>query len=100
MQDLKKIFVFLLFATLMLVKVSALHVYSHQDGETHEIENCAICEIALESQQSNFEITGKVMIPEVNTFFITEEVEFQYQINVPIPSSHFFFSRPPPSAQA
>jgi len=42
---------FLLFA-LMLFKVSAFHVYTHQNESDNTIENCSTCDIALENQDS------------------------------------------------
>jgi len=50
--DKKKIlFSFVLFS-LILVKVSAFHVYFHSEDSNVSIENCTTCDLAIENQQA------------------------------------------------
>lgn len=44
--------VFIFFATLWLVKVSAIHVYSHTNNDCDRLDNCEYCELAIENQNS------------------------------------------------
>ncbi|UJH67202.1 hypothetical protein [Allomuricauda sp. SCSIO 65647] len=37
----------------MSIKVSAFHVYSHQDADD-EVENCAYCDLAIANQQIEY----------------------------------------------
>ena len=88
---------FLLFA-LLLVKVSAFHVYTHHDSPTDELDNCKICHLVVETQSSEqhvepafsfdiprLEIVGHDSITQ-NTTVLTSFL------------SHYrLFGRPPPS---
>ena len=38
----------------MLVKVTSFHVYSHQDNKVDTIENCSICELAVQNQNAEY----------------------------------------------
>lgn len=42
----------ILLFTLMLCKVSAFHVFTHQNESSNTIESCSICDIAVENQLS------------------------------------------------
>nr|WP_299485183.1 hypothetical protein [uncultured Allomuricauda sp.] len=97
MPRCKRFLGFLLFAVLMLVKVSALHVYTHNDTEGDTIENCTTCEVALENQNSDILFTSGVI--EVTTPDITTNslVLFEDQQFVATKLNSLLFSRPPPA---
>jgi len=97
-MNLKRHISFFLFFTLMLVKVSAFHVYSHDHDEDHDHEDCPTCKLVLESQQAvtlvpivphfeeeNFDIIIKIDEPKIEQAHISLESHFSW------------FSRPPPS---
>lgn len=44
---------FFFLALLVLIKVSSLHVYAHQDSEA-AYEHCAWCQLSFETQQQEF----------------------------------------------
>ncbi|MEX0312761.1 MAG: hypothetical protein AB3N18_01185 [Allomuricauda sp.] len=97
MPELKKVIGFVLFASLMLVKVSALHVYTHQDSEKDSVEHCDICDIAIENQTSDVQINPIITIehsPEIVE--TTWEPHFDQQLTT-IRFNFSLFSRPPPT---
>lgn len=84
----------------MLCKVTALHVYSHEDASSAEIENCLQCDLAIENQVSEFSATSNfsfVSSPEV--VFDFRKV-FYHNNNTALLSPLRFkqFGRPPPVA--
>ncbi|MEP5593666.1 MAG: hypothetical protein ABJP52_06545 [Flavobacteriaceae bacterium] len=97
MQEFKKLFGLFLFMTLMLVKVSSLHVYSHGDCDEDEIENCTVCDLAIEAQGSSF---VQLVQPEVTfqPFFNFHKPHFDLVIIDKTSDLSFdLFSRPPPT---
>jgi hypothetical protein len=88
---------FLLFA-LMLFKVSSFHVYSHQDSSSDDIENCKICELAVENENAEFVFTAS---QTMRTPVITTDINTQSTVYDWVVSSSFlrynFFGRPPPN---
>ncbi|SNY99819.1 hypothetical protein [Flagellimonas pacifica] len=96
MPEFKKFFGFFLFAALMLVKISALHVYTHDDTDVDAVENCTICDIALENQNSDFQLdndTLKISAQEISQEAIGISADQQLK---PIRFNFLLFSRPPP----
>ncbi len=96
MPELKKVIGFLLFFTLMLVKVSAFHVYAHDDTEADGIENCDVCDLAIENQGSEIQFSIEVptieppeLLPNALEIRLEQQLETGY-FNFPL------FSRPPP----
>jgi len=87
---------FLLF-TLLLVKVSAFHVYLHQDDATNEIENCQVCHIVAETQSLEHHNTPPLSVDPPRVEIVLQEPILQDNIIV---TSSFLqakiFSRPPP----
>ncbi len=82
----------------MFFKVSAVHAYSHEDSDHDSIENCLICESAIENQNSEF--------------LFQDFMSFEYPINYPLSldsfetsfsriiknaESYSLFGRPPPA---
>lgn len=86
------------FAALMLVKVSTLHIYTHQDSDEDTIENCLLCDFALENQQTDFFFGSETVL--VHTFVDIPDVVESDFINLFLDTSlsdYTLFSRPPPS---
>ncbi len=88
----------LLFA-LMLFKVSAFHAYTHQDTTTSDdIENCAICELGIENQNSELILAPSHTNTVALLKFETKEQVLLYPIVLASSYLRFsFFGRPPPS---
>ncbi|QCW99774.1 hypothetical protein FGM00_06555 [Aggregatimonas sangjinii] len=87
---------FFLFA-LLLFKVAALHVYTHEGSSTDAIENCSICDVAIENQNTDYVFTETVFNDTVSFDF--------FELKSPIRQIPTFtsfhlryrpFSRPPP----
>ncbi|WP_407943379.1 DUF2645 family protein [Maribacter spongiicola] len=88
--------VFILFC-LMLIKVTSFHVYSHDDNSVDTIENCSICDMAVQSQNSEFTFVAillLILLPFI--FFIKKKLT---PLVLEAPSFYFryvTFGRPPP----
>ncbi|MEW2921998.1 hypothetical protein AB1A65_11055 [Muricauda sp. ANG21] len=90
----------LVILTLMLVKVSAFHIYSHQDCDSDTIENCNDCYLALVSQASDFDAPEDIQVV-VNLYFTdnAQQLSIVEQFNGQS-CNLFYFSRPPPRHKA
>jgi|AntAceMinimDraft_11_1070367.scaffolds.fasta_scaffold218653_1 hypothetical protein len=77
-----------------------MHAYTHQDDvSNNEIENCAICELAIENQQAEF-IPNAVQTNIISFQYIKSADKIAFY-NVVTSSSYLhcsFFGRPPPSS--
>lgn len=96
MKDFRKILGLFIFVSLMFVKVSALHVYAHQDGDQEKIENCKICDLAVENQNTEL---NQVSDSEAfhPTFLNPIDNNFYFiSLNTKTDFSYYLFSRPPP----
>ena len=98
MDKTRKIIVFLLFTCLMLVKVSAFHVYSHQHDDKDAIEHCDQCEIAMEAQNADFEVLADIVVCEPLQVAISKRMVLTDTDATIETSTYILFSRPPPSA--
>ncbi|MFS4468407.1 hypothetical protein [Maribacter sp. 2210JD10-5] len=88
--------VFLL--TLMFFKVSSFHVYAHEDNASDTVENCSICEVAIENQNSDFLHAAAQSIPRPLPLIISNESQITVDSFVSSSLLRFrFFGRPPPS---
>ncbi|SHG33288.1 hypothetical protein SAMN04488116_1002 [Flagellimonas flava] len=97
MWDFKKILGFVLLTSLMLVKVSALHVYSHQEDDSDTAENCHLCDIAMDNQSMDM-LANNDTLPQQNVTPIIEEEPLTVLPYVITDfSTSLLFSRPPPS---
>nr|WP_299340919.1 hypothetical protein [Allomuricauda sp.] len=94
---MKRIFGFLFFTTLMLVKVSAFHVHTHHDDDCNAIENCEICDIVFESQSSDFEIISHYIPHTSENSIQAKPFTEKAQIFSGEAKVYRLFSRPPPS---
>ncbi|UII75954.1 hypothetical protein LV716_17070 [Flagellimonas sp. HMM57] len=81
----------------MLIKVSALHVYAHQDDDCDAIENCEICDIALESQSSGLEIPLQLICSNGNSILEIKGFKEKSQVFSSASNTFRLFGRPPPS---
>lgn len=82
---------------MLFMKVSAFHVYAHQDSEDTSIENCGICELAIESQQTALDLTSDVAVV-LNIDYTRFRIPKVFYCSEFVETSTIFklFSRPPP----
>lgn len=87
------------FLALMLFKVSSFHVYTHQETASDQIENCKICDSAIENQDTEF-LTNTFEGFDIPQNFLFEEKNlFKVQQSRTSIKLHFrLFGRPPPTA--
>ena len=81
----------------MLIKVTSFHVYSHDDNSIDNIENCSICDMAIQNQNSEFTFVAVLL------FILLPLITFSCKSITPLvleaPSFYFryaTFGRPPP----
>lgn len=82
---------------IVLLKVSSFHVFAHQDSSIDTIENCTICDLAIENQ--NVEFTATVQSAKApRAFVIVSKVVSKAPPSESSPNHlHFkLFGRPPP----
>ncbi|WP_423999635.1 DUF2645 family protein [Maribacter sp. IgM3_T14_3] len=88
--------VFILFC-LMLIKVTSFHLYSHDDNSVDTIENCSICDMAIQSQNSEFTFVAILVLILLPFIFFTDKKITPLVLEA---SSFYFryatFGRPPP----
>ncbi|MGB5821311.1 MAG: hypothetical protein WBG90_17635 [Saonia sp.] len=91
----QKIVLFFTFFALMMVKVSAFHVYTHGNDT---IESCTICDVALENQ--NIEFVAAEEIPSLSLYpaFFPNTQNFVVA-TLPATTDFIFklYGRPPPT---
>jgi len=88
---------FFLFATLLL-KVSAIHVYSHEDSQTDTIENCTFCKAVVENQQSEHVVPDSDPLTLPTQFFFKPENTSRYATaHTSFTLRSQYFGRPPPA---
>lgn len=85
------------FLTLMLFKVTSFHIYTHQDTSQDQIENCKICDSAIENQDEEL-LTGTLECFDVSQNLVFEEKNLsKAQQSCTSTKLHFrLFGRPPP----
>ncbi|WP_435625571.1 hypothetical protein [Flagellimonas sp.] len=93
---MKKMLGFLLFAGLILFKVSGFHVYTHHHDDCDSVENCEICDLVLENQTSDLDIpspslTGIQEIILINNALLLKPESLSTDSGI-----NLLFSRPPP----
>ena len=87
-----------LFIGLMLVKISAFHVYEHHDSVYGQHTQCELCVLTMESQQGETLMTPTAIvavdlnIPDYNS----DITPFDLPV-ITDPLKTTLFSRPPPS---
>lgn len=88
-----------LLVVLMLFKISAsFHAYTHQDNTSDVIENCAICDVAIENQQTEFIATAPQSVAAI-LFNIDSKEQTTFSSDVPLSFDLLskYFGRPPPT---
>jgi len=91
-----KISIVTLLLGLLFIKVSAFHVYAHQNTD-NQIEICGYCDLAIENQQAELspdltpiDFTERLLDYPTLRFYLSEE-DF-----TPLHHSAYLFTRPPP----
>ncbi|WP_289039399.1 hypothetical protein [uncultured Zobellia sp.] len=90
--------VFVLFS-LILVKVTSFHVYVHQDDPADTIENCSICDVAIQNQNSEFTFTPTFLVLILLPLIIHTDKKISSLVSSKTPSFYVpytRFGRPPP----
>ena len=94
----KKFIGFVLFSALIFFKAVSFHVYTHQEADSFTPENCSICELAVENQTAEADLSSPEY-PDLNSpALITNE---QVIVSAQEYSSYTWFrilSRPPPTS--
>lgn len=81
----------------MLIKVTSFHVYTHQDNAVDTIENCSICDFAVQNLNSDFTFVATLIFILLPLIIYTGKKISPFVSKVP--SSYFryaTFGRPPP----
>lgn len=82
----------------MFFKISALHVYSHEDSGFEPIESCKICDLALENQNVEHLFLDSFSFESPNKIiFNNEAFGILPQINASTSLYFRLFGRPPPT---
>lgn len=82
----------------MFFKVSSFHVYTHDDSSSDQIENCKVCDVAIENQDVEFQLNASVSIPSYQNFELVEiKTATLNQVDTSLDLHFRLFGRPPPS---
>lgn len=82
---------------LMFFKVSSFHVYIHIDTDSDEIENCEICDFAIENQNTEFLSAGTHDIfNDAAVIYSNEQLIKDVLVVYPSILRSNLFGRPPP----
>ena len=93
---MRKIIGLLFFTSLMLIKVSGFHAYTHHDEDSEAIENCDICDLAIENQTLDFHVPDN-FCEIADTEFSIKYLKTLKDEHLEEQSFHYYlFSRPPP----
>ena len=100
MKDGFKYFSLVLIAVL-LIKVSAFHVYEEHDAVEDPGGHCELCVIAIDGLQFEGITPSPIVVPEspVSAFFKPERI-FPQQMHALKGEAFHLFSRPPPAWRA
>ena len=88
--------IIILLVGLLFVKVSAFHVYAHQNAD-NQAETCGYCDLAVENQQA--ELTpgfSALEVPTPPAEHLETQIELPHVEVVSFHLSSFLFTRPPP----
>lgn len=97
MGTLLRLLTVLCFLLLMLVKVSALHVYSHQEKSDHTTEDCTWCILAVKSQKGVHNLVMEYEFSEEPfVFYNKRRIEMSTRTFEGSTSVFDFYLRPPP----
>jgi hypothetical protein len=95
-MEIKKIFFSFILLTLIAFKVSATHVYAHEE-DSFQVEDCELCEQAIQNQNAEFSGQVHVSVPE-NTSIAMPEITICGFVSPEVTNEliAFPFTRPPP----
>ena len=96
MVEFKRTAPIFIFLALMTIKVSAFHVYTHQDVDS-QVENCAYCDVAIENQQAEH-VPILMVTADVQEPIEKKEPKLFSKTNVIVGNTYhsYLFCRPPP----
>ena len=86
------------FVTLIAFKVSAIHVYFHDCADDGKVDDCEICEHAINNQTLAFSFSEIFHSFEVDPTptFCTKESHYK-SVKIKTLVTKVYFGRPPPS---
>ena len=96
-MQIKKLFYSFVLLALITFKVSATHVYAHQEDNV-QVEDCELCEHAIQNQNAEFSAIPQLEVPENSTVPIANAINIVFEgpeISDDVVS--FPFTRPPPA---
>lgn len=99
-MDKKKILHTITFVLLTLIffKVSAIHAYSHQDSASNQIENCKVCDSAIENQNAEHLLSSSDWTEIFQIELVSTAINLDYSQPFTTSKVHFrVFGRPPPT---
>ncbi|MDE3740350.1 hypothetical protein [Maribacter polysaccharolyticus] len=97
MGNWKKILSFFFLVTLIFIKLSPLHVFSHQSENDSHIEKCLICTMAIDLQQTvHVQPDVVVFEPEIDLVWLELTFGIDNQTIISNQTVYSYFSRPPP----
>ena len=80
----------------MLFKVSAFHVYSHQDDSS--VEQCSICDVAIHTQDVELSASPVTVVPSAITPVFSYEGQSTIVFSFPMTKvCRTIYGRPPPT---
>lgn len=92
-----KVSIVTLLVGLLFIKVSAFHVYEHQNAD-NQVDACGFCDLAIENQQS--ELVLDFSVPEATTLFAEYpilKITLPGVAFTPLHRYTYIFTRPPPA---
>jgi len=96
-MQIKKIIYSFVLLTLITFKVSATHVYAHEEDNV-QVEDCELCEHAIQNQNVEFSAIVQLEIPENSSTPIAKAISFGFEgPEVSNDAVTFPFTRPPPA---
>jgi hypothetical protein len=95
-MQIKKTFYSFVLLALIAFKVSATHVYAHQEDSV-QVEDCELCEHAIQNQNAEFSAIVQLEVPENSTVPIAKVINIVFDgPEVSNDVVTFLFTRPPP----
>ena len=96
-MQVKKIFYAFVLLTLIVFKVSAAHVYAHEEDNV-QVEDCELCVHAIQNQNVEFSAIVPLEVPENSSTPFGKAIRIGFE-NPAVSSdvAIFPFTRPPPA---
>ncbi len=83
---------------MLFAKITAFHVYEHHDVENDTVDQCELCILAIDNQQSEIVSLSFTALNQPSSFWDYEPRIFFSSIQIPKTQLEFHHcSRPPPS---